>query len=261
MARAKAPPLPPPPSPSSSFRDVERFWKARRRDSPPSLAFALDPDAIVWGPSSAPGSPRRGVWTNTVTGEEVECWKVPLEDLSASGMGQRAWKGKVRAADESDWGVVITAMPGESVRSVFVVLANTLPATGLVLLPAILPPTLQRALTIESLRHSVLPNLTSLSAHYTLPPDGLWAAWTSGRGDEKVPRLDAGKQFEAVRRERVDFEPVTAENYRDVKGRGEDRRSEQREQAPVVVREVESTVAKLLPKLRWTTLGWSYDVR
>ncbi|KAL8276287.1 hypothetical protein RQP46_011315 [Phenoliferia psychrophenolica] len=159
-------------------------------------------------------------------------------------MGQ-SWKGKAKELeedDERDWGIVIPTMP------------------GLVLLPAILPPTLQRALTIESLRHSVLPNLTSLSAHYALPVDGLWTAWTSGRGDEKVPRLDYGKPVEVARRERVDFEPVTEDNYREVKGRGEGRKGVNGGQQPVEVKEVESTVAKLLnEKLRWTTIGYSYD--
>ncbi|KAK4702620.1 hypothetical protein P7C70_g3603, partial [Phenoliferia sp. Uapishka_3] len=246
--RWEGPPLPPPPTPGCSFRDVERYWKTRRGTTPPNLAYALDPDAIIWSSSSSPGSPRRGIWTNTETREEVVCWKVQLEDMSSCGMGQTGWKGKEREGeaegDENDWGVVIPALP------------------GLVLLPAILPPTLQRSLTMESLRHSVLPNLTSLSAHYTLPSDGLWHAWESGRGEEKVPRIDSGKVVEVARRERVDFEPVTEANFQQVGGRGEvlkmGKDSEEREE-PIVVKEVESTVAKLLPKLRWTTIGYSYD--
>lgn len=115
MARSKLLPPPPPPSSASSFRDVERFWKARR--GPPLLAHALDPDAIVWSAESAVGNPRRGEWTNLGTGEVVECWRVSLKELGPSGMGQRAWKGKARADGErfeGDWGIVFTAMPGQS---------------------------------------------------------------------------------------------------------------------------------------------------
>lgn len=110
--------------------------------------------------------------------------------------------------------------------------------------------------------HTKLPNLTSLSAHYELPPDGLWSAWVGGRGEERVARVDAGREIEVEQRKRVDFEPVTEENWEEVKGRGErDRSGEgEKEKEVVVVKEVESTVAKVLARLRWTTVGWSYDV-
>lgn len=110
------------------------------------------------------------------------------------------------------------------------------------------------------MRHTILPNLTSLSAHYTLPSDGLWSAWTSGRGDETVPRHDADKVEVPRQRTRVDFEPVTTENWTSVKDRGEGLTPKPVERSREASEERrETTVGELLSKLRWTTIGLNYD--
>ncbi|KAI5476070.1 hypothetical protein MNV49_000442 [Pseudohyphozyma bogoriensis] len=225
------------------FRTAERYWK-RATD----LSGAFDANRIVWDEDGAGTDGRtRGVWRSEKSGRQVVCWKVRLGDLGATGMGQSRWKGKAKE-EEEDYGIVVTAVP------------------GLVFLPSILPPTLQRSLTRESLRHSKLPNLTSLSAHYDLPPEGLWAAWEAGRGDEIVPRNDIGKEQPGMPRQRVDFDPVTNENWKDVMGRGEALLKQFAETAKkVVVPVVEGGLDKgvsvdtLLSRIRWTNVGWHYD--
>lgn len=68
------------------------------------------------------------------------------------------------------------------------------------------------------------------------------------------------------RRTRVDFEPVTKENWKEVGGRGakvvreEDVSEGFKEESEAEAAPKEVTVADLLPRLRWTTIGWSYNV-
>ena len=136
-------------------------------------------------------------------------------------------------------------------------------STGLVLLPSLLSIPLQRALTVESLRHSVLPNLTSLSAHYDLPSDGLWPTFEAGRGAEIVLPVEVQPRG-APRRERVDLEPVTKDNWKKVTERGAKILEEQwagvKEEKETSAAGVKpATVAELIPRLRWTTIGWSYN--
>lgn len=108
MARRKpnqALPPPSPPTSTSTFRDVERFWKARR--APPSLAYALDTSAIEWeGGTTSDSEPQRGVWRNTETGEELACLRVRLAEVDEEG-----WKGKGKEGEE-EWGIIITSVPG-----------------------------------------------------------------------------------------------------------------------------------------------------
>jgi hypothetical protein len=80
-----------------------------------------------------------------------------------------------------------------------------------------------------------------------------------------VPLLEVQPKG-APRRTRIDFEPVTQENWMEVKDRAERLVEEQRvEQEREREREAaeskkEVTVRELLPRLRWTTIGWSYNV-
>ncbi|GAA5876404.1 hypothetical protein JCM1840_006013 [Sporobolomyces johnsonii] len=238
-----------PPTTFTAFRSAERFWKDR--STPLDLSLAFDPQNIVWDDAPVDG-PRRGVWTSG-DGSTEDCWKVSLSDLSETGMGQSRWKGKDKQTD-GDYAVVVPRVP------------------GLVVFPSILPEALQRSLVVESLQHARLPNLTSLDKHYDLPEGGLWNAWAAGKGEQVVPRVDGGppkanSDGTRLKRERVCFEPVTKENWHEVKGRGvsmadepEERAAlESRSQTPdeAVVRD--ATVAELLPKLRWSNVGWHYD--
>lgn len=173
------------------------------------------------------------------------------------GQGQGRYRGGLRSAH---------TVNTRSVDSSLIPIPALTPArlAGLVLLPSLLPPALQRSLAQEALRHSVLPNLTSLSAHYTLPTSGLWPAWEAGRGAELVQPVEAQPRG-APRRARVDLEPITRVNWQDVNDRGvkllEEQWKEVEEKDKGSAAGVQpATVAELLPRLRWTTIGWSYNV-
>lgn len=113
-------------------------------------------------------------------------------------------------------------------------------------------------MVVESLRHSVPPNLNSHSKHYVLPREGLWGAWEAGKGGESLARIDGVEV--AAQRVQVDFEPVTEVNWKESKGRGEGKKEVQEGVKVVEEERREATVEELLPKLRWTTIGMSYDV-
>lgn len=125
--------------------------------------------------------------------------------------------------------------------------------------PQLLPPVLQRSLIKECLHHSTKPNTTSLCAHYTLPPEGLWASHEAGKGSHRLERIDTDPRLKE-RRERVDFDPVTEENWKEAARRGEGAKK------VVVVEDGEkekesASIDELLSKLRWTNIGWHYNVR
>lgn len=131
--------------------------------------------------------------------------------------------------------------------------------SGLILLPSILPPPVQRSLTVESFRHSVHPNLTSLSAHYDCPRDGLWKVWEEGKVHQLVERIDGGREAEAKEpRRQVDLAPVTMENWKE--RAGEKEQTKEIAEVLVVKEEEKVTVGDLIKRLRWTTIGWSYNV-
>ncbi|KAM0754441.1 hypothetical protein T439DRAFT_338281 [Meredithblackwellia eburnea MCA 4105] len=252
MGKKPVQPLPPAPSSTSTFRQVERFWKARRGGRlQPALDHAFDVADVVW---DAEGG--EGVWVNRVNGEVVRCRRVSLrerEEEDETGRG----KGKARMRTEGRWAVLFPDSP------------------GLVLLPTLLPPRLQHSLVQECLHSSALPNLTSLSAHYSIPSTsthpGLWSLYASGSKGMTVPRKDAGRREDVLRRVRVDFEPVDEDNFARLKGRGvgawnregtggggeEDEEEEENRQ--VIVKDRETTVGELVKKLRWTNIGWNYD--
>lgn len=256
------------PTTESAFRDSERYWKSRT--SPPDLSLALNTNEIIWetdlnSKTFTIANDIRGYWLNKSTGIQLECVKIKLRDgILTEGMGRKKWKGKGKEIiidqDESvdqdaevinDYCIIIPSMP------------------GLVLLPSILSPSLQRSLTVESLNSALLPNLTSLSAHYNLPENGLWKTFALGKGDEEVQRIDneLDKKATAGFRQQVDFEPVTKENWKEVNGRGivasavdigvKDLKIEGGGGSEL--KEEKATIRELLKKLRWTTIGWAYD--
>ncbi|KAK4058481.1 hypothetical protein OIO90_000643 [Microbotryomycetes sp. JL221] len=227
------------------FRSEERYWKNKREERDWSRALTVS--AIEWDPRCSPSGKQRGTWQDD--GHILECWRVPMDDLAAAQIGQTRWKGKAKSDEPIDFAIVVPAIP------------------GLVLLPRILPPELQRSLTIESLRSSLSPNVTSLAAHYELPEEGIWNAWECGKRDLEVERKDKVRET-VLKREQNNFEPVTKENWNQLKDRGKDLEhksatdpssSRSSSAAPEQCDRRDVTVAELLPKLRWTTIGWTYD--
>lgn len=93
----------------TAFRAEERYWKNRRdaRD----WSRALSTASIVWETEAELQGKVKGVWKHG--GKQVECWKIPLDDLQGSGMGQSAWKGKQKMTDDaSNYAIVVPQIPG-----------------------------------------------------------------------------------------------------------------------------------------------------
>lgn len=230
------------------FRAAERHWKGKAVS--PDMRRAFDVERIEWqlGEQGPDGSVR-GVWTNEHDGQRVQVVRIPLDSsaLLEAGLGQsKTCKGKQKAS-ERDYAILVPAVP------------------GLVLLPAILSEQLQRDLTRETLSHSRQPNNTSLSRHYKLPDEGLWQAWAAGKHDDPCERLTKGERV--YRRERLDFEPVTMDNFRTLKGRGDGYAMHVEQYKPGTANSSDGeeqssslTVSDLIPKIRWTTIGYTYDV-
>ncbi|SCV67654.1 BQ2448_5265 [Microbotryum intermedium] len=255
------------PTNDSAFRTSERYWK--NRSQPLNLERALSYDRIRWDED---GDEDRwhGVWEDG-QGLRVHCFRIRLRvdgDESGCALGQGRWKGKEvhkQGQEDStvrDYAVIIPSMP------------------GIVLFPSILPPKLQRSLVRESLRHSVSPNLTSLSPHYDLPSEGVWNAFEAGHGARICKRISL-KSDGTIGRDQVNFEPVTKTNWKYEIGRGEKdkdkenvvvqlRREEPKKELVILAHTDEAAtspaaaaadyaVQDLLTKLRWTTIGWNYD--
>ncbi|GAA5914461.1 uncharacterized protein JCM6883_004805 [Sporobolomyces salmoneus] len=217
-----------PPSVSNAFRDAERLFKDRTH--PPRLSLAFDFQQIVWDDSELEGK-LRGVWKSG-SGEEVVCYKVPLDGLSEFEMGQSRWKGKGKQSDK-DYAIIIPRIP------------------GLVFFPSILPEALQRSLVEESLQNAKQPNVTSLDPHYLLPEEGLWNAWTSGRGYETVERIDlqtaasgvvSGAEEQVVGKTTSSIESLGSTSTGTIDSKAK-----------------EVTVGELVPKLRWSNVGYHYN--
>lgn len=235
-----------PPSNLSAFRDEERRWKSRL--SPPDLSLAFDADNVTWDMDAVDGR-LRGTWKSG-TGLIEECYRVELHELAETAMGQTRWKGKDRQ-EAGDYAIVVPRIPGTSTSTLTTAvtrLAYVRRFSGFVFFPRVLPESLQRALVVETLSHAGTPNLTSLDAHYDLPPGGLWSAWRNGRGGEMVPEKGLASP---ERRGRV---PVAVPPGADEPG------------PPDVTPAVDgtppatgATVSELLPRLRWANVGWHYN--
>ncbi|TNY22356.1 hypothetical protein DMC30DRAFT_411045 [Rhodotorula diobovata] len=213
----------------TAFRCAERLWKDR--SSNPDLSLAFDPRRILWEDETFEGR-TRGVWPSGDGAQEEVCWRVPMGDLAEAGMGQtRWWKGKGREGGGDDYAIVIPRIP------------------GLVFFPRILPEALQRALVVETLQHARRPNLTQLDKLYDLPSEGLWNAWTTGKGEEVVERTaDAAAVGPGVT-----AGPSAAANALGLEGATKTApKGAEPAQGAVTVRD-------LLPKLRWANVGWFYD--
>ncbi|KAM0788478.1 hypothetical protein ACM66B_001611 [Microbotryomycetes sp. NB124-2] len=243
MGRRPTPARPVDTSHDTAFRTAERYWKNKRDERDWSRALTVD--AIEWQTGKPGDEGVMGTWTHGET--VIECVKVKLDSLSAVGLGQTRWKGKAKA-HQDDFAILVPKIP------------------GLVLLPAILPQAVQRDLTVESLRSSAPPNVTSLSAHYHLPKRGIWHTWEQGQLDKVVERKDTPREV-VLKRETNTFEPVTGDNWTRVKDRGKQpetqldssRSSPSPSENGEATTRPDATVADLLPKLRWTTIGWTYD--
>jgi alkylated DNA repair protein alkB family protein 1 len=159
----------------SKFKATERLYKNRERVLDISRAF--DCDAIVWSDTSD-----QGVWRCPTTSREVHCRKIKmLNEFESSSELDKKNKGVDRGTTPQQLRFIITipAIP------------------GLVLVPAILSRALQREIVKVSLRSSVLPNLTSLSAHYDLPQEGIWRKHELGRGEEPVDTIELDAAIKA----------------------------------------------------------------
>ncbi|BGP30760.1 hypothetical protein JCM10296v2_002517 [Rhodotorula toruloides] len=211
----------------SAFRDAERYWKSRT--SPPDLSLAFDPAQVRWDAQADADGKLRGVWRAGDAHEEV-CWRVELQDLAETAMGQSRWKGKERE-QEGDYAIIIPRIP------------------GLVFFPRVLPESLQRSLVIETLTLARSPNLTSLDPHYHLPAEGLWARLLAGNGEEAVRRKDGGLNG-AVSDDSASKAPSS--ECPSAQGGEESKQAVESGERDVTVRD-------LVPKLRWSNVGWHYN--
>ncbi|GAA6005778.1 hypothetical protein JCM11491_004006 [Sporobolomyces phaffii] len=217
-----------PPSTFNAFRTAERLFKDRTR--PPRTDLAFDSRDIAWDALELDGR-LKGVWTSG-DGEQELCYRVALGGLSEFEMGQSRWKGKARES-ESDYAIVIPRIP------------------GLVFFPSILPEPLQRRLVVESLENARQPNVTSLDPHFRLPQEGLWNAWTAGKGDSTVESIDFDPSASTVPSSSRQA-TITIESSKDVLSSKEAAESDD-------LVSKRATIRELVPKLRWSNVGYHYN--
>ncbi|BGP14319.1 hypothetical protein JCM10213_004446 [Rhodosporidiobolus nylandii] len=232
MARRRAVQTHTPPTVHNAFRTAERHWKSASYD----LSLAFDAEQIAWDAKEDEGGRRRGVWM-AGDGEAVECFRVALGDLEEAKMGQIKWKGKAREED-GDYAIIVPRIP------------------GLVIFPSVLSETLQRALVVETLQHACRPNLSNLDKHYTLPEGGLWNVWLAGRGDEVVPALPDEEEQAASGQ---DAREAAATGAAERKSEGTLPEEAKETGARTASEKKAVTVRELLPKLRWSNVGWHYN--
>lgn len=128
--------------------------------------------------------------------------------------------------------------------------ADPLLPTGLVFFPRILPESLQRSLVVETLTHARSPNLTSLEPHYHLPAEGLWTRLLAGNGEEAVRRKNGGLNgaiSDGIASTAPCLECSSPQGGRESK-------------QAVHIGERDVTVRDLIMKLRWSNVGWHYNV-
>ncbi|KAK4053446.1 hypothetical protein OIV83_001613 [Microbotryomycetes sp. JL201] len=225
MPRRPAPVRPVDTSHDTAFRTAERYWKNKRDER--EWARALTVDAIEWQTGEDGQRTINGIWRHH--DNSIECTRILLDDMSNVGLGQTRWKGKAKA-QESDYAIIVPKIPG-------------------------------------NLRSSAAPNVTSLSAHYVLPAEGIWTYYERGQLDTVVERKDTPREI-ILKREPNNFEPVTGDNWTRVKDRGKPAEpliQHSNTSSPALSENGEAevrrdaTVGELLPRLRWTTIGWTYD--
>ncbi|KAK7043620.1 hypothetical protein VNI00_008231 [Paramarasmius palmivorus] len=174
-----------------------------------------------------------------------------LDDQRASEIQSGVWSGR---SDAQEWRKVIL-QNGQK--------GYILPRIpGLVLLPSFLSPQTQRELVKWSLsEHSRPPNEMNLDTHYALPAEGIWNIALETRRDpsRSVPVLpryarDGQADPEAVKggpRTLINNTPASPENFDSLN------HVPKLTAAPSPTVEP-STCVDLLPKLRWTNIGWFY---
>ncbi|GAA5994265.1 hypothetical protein JCM5350_002502 [Sporobolomyces pararoseus] len=217
-----------PPTIFDAFRTAERLFKGRQ--SAPPIELAFDSQQIEWDDTEVDGK-LKGVWKSG-NGEEETCYRVSLEGLSEFEMGQSRWKGKAKET-EQDYAIIIPRIP------------------GLVFFPSILPEALQRSLVVESLQNAKKPNITSLTPHYRLPEEGLWNAWVSGKGNEIVERIDLGSTSSTCASAGASQTGSSLESSVESLG--------SKQHGTIDGKAKEITVEELVPKLRWTNVGYHYN--
>ena len=266
MPKPKGKPTPPNPT-NSPFRIAEKYWRARVVT--PDFRKAFDVDRIRWE-SSDGGERTRGWWEEEGGERRIECWKVSLCEIGDTGLGT-AWKGKEKEVDgENAFAIIVPAIPGRSCPLLVLSMNIDRCETGLVLIPRALPPHLQRQLTRVSLHSTAPPNNTSLTPHYATPPLGIWktAVALSSSHDlflatyAHLTRIDPNGVGIRGPRMQVDFEAVNQENWKDttVNERKLMHHPDFTEEMVVDTTKRE-TIADVLRKMRWVTIGWQYNVR
>lgn len=214
----------------NKFKSAERFYK--NRNTPLDLSTVFNCSAITWNDT------HEGVWECPRSKRVVYCRRERM--LLSSLLNEGTTTNDEEDDDIQHYAIIIPAIP------------------GLVLAPNILTHAAQRDLIRISLRSAALPNLTSLSAHYELPNVGVWTAYESGRGDELLERTDGETVTSSAKRKGIDFEPVNVDNW--TSAQVNERRIE-KEVMDRVIEKRSETIAALVQKLRWVTLGWQYNVR
>jgi hypothetical protein len=152
-----------------------------------------------------------------------------------------------------------TSSPVYLVRH-FLPLSSSYPSvspSGLVILPAFIPPEQQRELVRWSLAdHARYPNETNLDTHYHIPQDGLWNLWLDDTKEDTIiqPKVSDTKSAPpqpSGPRQLVNNAPATVNNFHSLSS------SPKPPQAPSAT--VQSALpSELLPKLRWANIGWFY---
>jgi hypothetical protein len=133
-------------------------------------------------------------------------------------------------------------------------------SSGLVILPAFVPPEQQRELVRWSLAdHARYPNETNLDTHYRIPQEGLWNLWLDSQSNTKEDILIQPRASEADSvppeppgpRQLINNTPVTLTNFYSL--------SSSPKPPPVPSTTVRPKLtSELLPKLRWANIGWYY---
>lgn len=210
----------------TAFRRVETYWKNRVDE--PDWSLALNAASLKW------------------QGDDYVTWQ---------GHTLRRTKVTVRDSDKHT-----LHLPDELVD---IITFAEMP--GLVYMPRLLPPSLQRALVKTSLKEGPLPpNTTSLDPHYDLPKDGLWQAYRRDPHAQIARVVSCSVKAiggKGGRRQPIELDPVTEHNFDTI--RTAERQADLKQQAEFETRlsdKEHEEMASVLDKLRWSCIGIPYHV-
>ncbi|KIK59740.1 hypothetical protein GYMLUDRAFT_201191 [Collybiopsis luxurians FD-317 M1] len=169
-----------------------------------------------------------------------------LDDSRALEVAAGVWTGKADAIETREL----------STRSGSKAYAFPSVPGRLILLPAFLSPEKQRDLIKWSLvEHSQPPNETNLDIHYLLPDEGIWNAHLRDGAALVYPRpIEANADYtkqEPGPRQLINNTPATTNNF-------ESLTNISKPPLPPSATTLPSTCRDLLPRLRWTNIGWFY---